>query len=96
MLVKNLHVAKAIQTIIIRMVLDAIAAWKGLLNGNTGFFMAIFKAHVFFFKWLFFYHNKSVYTTPRKGQLNGWYPSSVVWQHFVKKKNTFSEIVKNK
>ena len=96
MLVKNLPVAKAILTIAIRVVLDAIAAWKGLLGGNSGFFMAIIKAHLFFLKWLLFDQKRTVFPEARKRKPGGWFPSSIVWQHFVKKKNTFSEIVKNK
>ena len=96
MLAKNLQVQTAIYTIGLRIVLDAIAAWKALLSGNGGFFIAVIKAHLFFLKWLFFHQKKSVFPLARNGQVRGWYPASVVWQHFVKKKNTFLEIVKYK
>ncbi|MEP7111473.1 MAG: glycosyltransferase family 2 protein [Ferruginibacter sp.] len=96
MLMKNLPLASVIPTIAFRMVLDAIAAWRGLLGGNSGFFIAILKAHVFLFKWLLFDQKKSVFPVSRKGKLGGWYPSSVVWQHFIRKKNVFSEIIKPK
>jgi len=96
MLVKNLPVSKAIPTIIARMILDGIAAGKSLMTGNSGFFVAIIKAHLFFYKWLFADKKNNVFPVKRKGKLSGWYPYSVVWQHFVKKKNTFSEIVRDK
>ncbi len=96
MLVKNLPAATAIYTIALRMVLDALAGWKGLLAGNPGFFVAIIKAHVHFFKWLLVNQKNPVSPSPDNKNISGWYPASIVWQHFVKKKNKFSEIVGNK
>jgi GT2 family glycosyltransferase len=96
MLVKNLPVSKAIVVIAGRMLLDAAAAWKGLLTGNGGFFVAILKAHLFFYKWLFSSKQGSVFPAIRTGKINGWYAASVVWQHFAKSKKSFSEIVGNK
>ncbi len=96
MLVKNLPVSTAIITIVCRIILDAIAAWKGLLQVNSGFFMAILKAHGYFLKWIFSGKKNNVFPVSRKGVLNGRYSSSLVWQHFIKKKKCFSEIVKNK
>ncbi|MEO5892454.1 MAG: glycosyltransferase family 2 protein [Ferruginibacter sp.] len=96
MLAKNLPGGVVLRTIIIRIILDMVAGWKALLTGRGGFFGAILKAHVSFFKWLLFDQGKSVFPVSRKGKLNGWYAASLVWQHFVKKKNVFSEIVKNK
>lgn len=96
MLVKNLPAGTATWKFAIRMALDSIAAWKGLLGGNGGFFIAIFKAHVYFFKWLFFDQGKSVFPVSKHTHLTGWYSASLVWKHFVKKKKAFSEIVANK
>ncbi|MEO7768385.1 MAG: glycosyltransferase family 2 protein, partial [Ferruginibacter sp.] len=96
MLVKNLPVATSIRTIALRMLLDAVAAWKGLLSGKPGFFIAILKAYLHFFKWLLNHRKPDVLSKRGKAQYNGWYNSSLVWQHFIKRKNSFSEIVKNK
>ncbi|MBC7890462.1 MAG: glycosyltransferase family 2 protein [Ferruginibacter sp.] len=96
MLAKNLPVARAFITIAARIVLDAIAAWRGLIGGDAGFFTAILKAHIFFIKWLLVGQSSAVFPISRKGKPLGWYQSSLVWQHFVKKKNAFSEIVKHK
>lgn len=95
MLVKNLPAAKAFSTILKRLLLDAIAAWKGLLTGNAGFFIAILRAHVFFFKWLLSGKKGNVFPLSKRGKPGGWYAASVVWQHFVKGKKRFSEIVGN-
>jgi hypothetical protein len=76
--------------------LDGIAAWKHLLKGDKGFFIAIVKAHVHFVKWLLFVKNQKPAFGIKKTQLTGRYQGSVVWKHFVKKKNAFSEIINDK
>ena len=96
MLVKNMPVSKAVFTIAGRMVLDGAAAFKSLLSGNGGFFIAILKAHLYFYKWLLSNKKQNVFPANRTAKLSGWYPSSLVWQHFVKGKKKFSEIVKRK
>ena len=96
MLSKNLPVSEAIWKIPFRLALDAIAAWKGLFGGNGGYFAAICKAHIQFTKWFFFDQNKSVFPASKKGKLQGYYHGSAVWQHFVKGKTRFSEIVFDK
>ncbi len=96
MLAKNLPVSSAIFTILARMVLDGIAAFKSLLTGNGGFSVAILRAHFYFYKWLLSNKKGNVFPNTRKGKLSGWHPHTIVWQHFVKGKNSFSEIVRNK
>jgi len=93
MVAKNFTFAIAIWKIPVRMTLDAIAAWKGLLSGSGGYFIAIFKAHLHFFNWLFFHQKKATTPANKKGVISGWYNGSAVWQHFVKKKTKFSEII---
>lgn len=96
MLTKNLSFGNAVWKIPFRIGLDAVSAWQNLLRGDGGYFMAIVKAHVHFFKWLLFEKRKSVFPRQKKGQLKGWYNGLVVWQYFIQKKKTFSEIVDNK
>jgi GT2 family glycosyltransferase len=96
MQVKNLPPAAAIWKIPARLCLDGVVAWKSLLSGDSGYFMAIVKAHLHFAGWLFFQKKQSVFPVKRDGNLYGTYNGSVVWQHFIKKKKKFSEIVDNK
>lgn len=96
MMAKNFPLLTAFWKIPVRMLLDAIAAWKGLLSGSGGYFIAIFKSHLHFLNWLFFNQRKSVFPVTRKGILQGYYQGSAVWQHFIKKKTKFSEIIKAK
>lgn len=78
-----------------RIFLDALSAWKGLLSGYPGYFLAILRAHTGFAKWIISEKNKSVFPEVIKGSLHGLLKKNLVWEHFVKKKKYFSEIVRN-
>jgi GT2 family glycosyltransferase len=93
MLSKNLPFSKKIMVVPVRNLLDAVSAWKGLLTGDGGYFVAIIRAHFAFIKWWLFYKNRSVFPGTRKGKLLGLLGKNVAWLHFVKKKKYFSEIV---
>ena len=93
MLSKNLPFRKKILVVPIRYLLDAVSAWKGLLSGDGGYFLAIFKAHIAFIHWWLFHQKKSVFPVNRNGTLHGVYKGNIAWQHFARKKKTFSEIV---
>ena len=77
----------------VRSFLDSLSAWKGLLSGDGGYFIAILRAQLAFIKWRLFYQKKSVFPANKKGSLSGYLQKNIVWQHFVKKKTLFSEIV---
>ena len=96
MLYKNLAVADKWKKIPLRILLDAVAAWKALLGGDGGYFIAVIKAHVHFFKWLFFHRKASLFVKGKKELTTGIYNGSIVWSYFIKKKKTFLEIVGNK
>lgn len=94
MLYKNLPLSQKWWKTIYRILLDIISASKGLLTGDAGYFLAILRAHVAFFKWILFYQNKSLFPSTRKGKLYGVYPHNLVWQHFIKGKRYFGEIIR--
>lgn len=94
MLYKNLPWQQKWWKIPFRIFLDALSAWKGLLKGDSGYFLAILRAHAAFAKWLFFNRHKSVFPKIRTGKLAGHYKCNLVWQHFVLGKKYFSQIVK--
>jgi len=93
MLSKNLPVSKKLWIVPVRYLLDSISAIKGLLTGDGGYFIAIMRAQLAFIKWWLFYKKKSIYPASKKGKLTGYLKKNMVWQHFVKKKKYFSEIV---
>ena len=93
MLAKNLPLAAKIRILAIRFLLDTITAWKGLLTGEGDYFIAIIKAQLCFINWLIFHQKKSRFPAQGNGHLYGYFQKSIVWQFFIKKKKTFSEIV---
>lgn len=93
MLVKNLPLSQKMRVLPIRFLLDAVTAWRGLLSGEGGYFIAIIKAQFSFIRWLLFHQKDNWLPISRKGQLYGYFLKSIAWQFFIKKKKTFSEIV---
>lgn len=96
MLAKNFPLGTALWKIPFRICLDAVAAWKALFHGDTGYFTMIIKAHWQFLQWLLVNKKQSVFPASKKGKLAGWYNGSIIWQYFAKKKNSFSKIVADK
>lgn len=97
MLAKNLPWSEKWWKIPYRLAFDQLSAFKGLAGGDAGYFVSIAKAHVAFLYWIFF-GNRT--WKPRKRtaltKLPGVYNGNVVWQHFGRKKRTFSAIVGRK
>ena len=78
----------------VNLLLDQVSALKGLLSGEGGYFVAIAEAHIAFVYWILF-GNKKWKPAARKKlhMLSGVYGGNLVWEHFVKKRTTFSQIV---
>lgn len=93
MLWKNLSGVEAVYIIVIRFLLDAVSAWKNLLGGQHAYFIAVARAHFGFVSWLISGKKQSVFPIKRSALVKGIYNGSVVWQHFIKGKNKFSEII---
>ena len=92
MITKNLPVGEAIWKIPFRLGLNKIFAFKALFKGHGEIFIPVFKAHFHYLEWLFF-KKKMKTGSKRSSKLNGVYKGLVIWQYFVNKKKTFSEIV---
>ncbi len=95
MLAKNLPWSQKWWKIPFRIFLDAVSATKGLLKGDAGYFLAIFRAHLGFVKWVLFKQYKSVFAEKKSKELYGVYDQNLVWAYFVKKKKLFSQLFKN-
>lgn len=93
MLAKNLCWSEKWWKIPFRLMLDQVSALKGLLSGEGGYFIAIWKAHLAFCYWIVFGNKKwkAKNRVPMR-QLTGVYHGNLAWQHFVRKKKLFSEI----
>lgn len=76
-----------------RMGLDVVVALKALLTGDGGQFIAILKAHWAFIRWRISAKKKTQLPYLSSQKLAGCFEGNIAWLHFIKKKNTFSEIV---
>jgi len=94
MLYKNLPWSQKWWKIPFRIFLDMVSAWKGLFIGDGGYFLAILRAHFSFYKWVLFEKKQSIFPQKTTGQLAGVYKGNLVWQHFVKGKKYFSQLIK--
>ena len=79
-----------------RLILNGMAAGKSLFSGDTGYFIAIAKAHRHFIGWILFHRKKSLFVKNKKRKLAGWYKGCIVWDYFILRKKSFLEIVGNK
>lgn len=93
MMAKNLPLLTALWKIPPRLMLDGLAAWRGLFSGDPGYFFAIVKSHVHFVQWLFFGKRTNVKPIESATEFTGITEKSIVWEYFIKKKKTFSEII---
>jgi GT2 family glycosyltransferase len=95
MLSKNLPLHERLYKIPLRFLLDGVNAWKDLLTGNSVTSRAVFNAHKATVQWWFLGKKNHQQKKPFS-KLKGVYTGSIVWQYFIKKQTTFSEIMKEK
>lgn len=95
MLAKNLPLSQLVWKIPLRIVLDAVSASKSLFAGEATYFIAVLEAHIGFLRWVIVDKRKSNFPERRDGVLQGYSPKSVVWNHFISGKDTFTEIIGN-
>jgi GT2 family glycosyltransferase len=93
MLSKNLPLSKKIWVIPVRYLLDGASAFKGLLSGDGGYFLAVVRAHLAFIKWWFLYRKRSPFPASKTNRLYGYFKGNIAWLHFARKKRFFSEVV---
>lgn len=103
LLMKNHHRAVWPWMLTRRMALDGIAAWKFLLEGNGRLFLAVFHAHMAFYKGFFGTWAKrrseaiAIHDGHFPGPLlpmnyAGWYHRSIVWDHYFKRLTSFQDL----
>jgi GT2 family glycosyltransferase len=93
MLHKNWPLRERWWKIPFRLMLDAVSAWKALLSGDAGYFLAVARAHRAFLGWRFFHYREALFPVKRGVQVQGLYRGCVVWDYFIRKKRRFGEIV---
>ncbi len=93
MIYKNMYGWRRLYVMMLRFVLDGISAIKSLLGGDGGYFVSVASAHLSFVKWILLERKKSIFPGNRKGRLSGFYRGYIAWDHFVRGKKRFSDIV---
>lgn len=93
MLCKNLPLTELLWKLPLRLSLDALSAWKGLLTGDGSFFTAIVKAHFSLFGYILKGKVRRSQILKSMGTLDGVYTGSLVYQYFIKKRHYFNKIV---
>jgi GT2 family glycosyltransferase len=97
MLSKNLPFSQKIWKIPVRMMLDAVSAWKNLvLLGEPSYFAAVMKAHGAWILWMIGHRKNSIFPEKTTGTLEGFYHGNIAWEHFIQGKKLFTEIVQPK
>lgn len=93
MLAKNLPKQERAWKIPLRLLLDHISGFKTLLSGQITYYAAICKAHNSFLYWWFAHRSKQNTNQLKHVKLSGWYSGSIIWQHFIRRKKVFREII---
>jgi GT2 family glycosyltransferase len=91
MIVKNVSGIKVVPLLLLRMVLDGIAALQLLLQAKPSHFFAVFKAHFSFYYLLHRCVSKRKNIKKRRGYAA---QKSIVWQYFIKRQRLFSDLIK--
>ncbi len=96
MMFKNLSYGELIWKAPVRLVLDALAAWKALFTGDPGFWIAVFKAHwyVMIFGWA--YLKPTVLPRYEMPSLTGSTTRWLAVDYYLKKRRRFSAIIGRK
>lgn len=93
MMTKNLPVAEKAWKIPLRIFLDAIAAYRSLIDGNFSTFISIASAHMHYVEWVLIGKRGMKFSKIKMKNIAPVYGGSIVWQYFIKQKKTFSEIL---
>ncbi len=89
LLLKNVDSSRLFYILFVRMILDGIAGFKFIFEGKFNHFFAILKAHSSFYRHFGKMHKKR----PKEFVFRKYYLiSSVVYAHFIQKKNKFRDL----
>ena len=91
LLLKNLHSGDLLWKLPVRLLLDGLAGIYFLFQGHFKDFFAVIKAHFSIWFRIGFWWTKRghVHRQSRKVAL---FPKSLIYQYFIKKKRTYSEL----
>ncbi len=88
-ILKNVKGIKALTSILMRMLLDGIAAFQFLFQGKTQHFLAVLKAHFSFYGFIpKFLQKRKIH----KSEFKYYFVKSIVFQYFILKKKVYSQL----
>ena len=93
MMTKNLPVLERTWKIPLRIILDIIAAYRSLIDGNFSTFISIASAHLHYAEWVLTGKRGKKFSKIKMKNILPVYDGSIVWQYYIKQKKTFSEII---
>jgi len=96
MMTKNLPFFETLWKIPLRIILDIIAAFRALVDGNFSTYISIASAHMHYVEWIFTGKRGKKLAKIKMKNMLPVYHGSIVWKYFIKKKKTFSEIIPDK
>jgi hypothetical protein len=95
MVARNWPIKDVLWKIPLRFLLDAMSAWKSLIQGHPLYWLGVFEAHIHFILWLFKNTDK-VGWSGKTNKPQGVLHTSIVWQYFFRGRRYFSQIVQRK
>lgn len=96
MLLKNMPFISLLWIWPLRLMLDALAAWRAFFSGDIGYWWAVARAHFSVYGWLLLGQKESLFPPRRSGRLQGVYRGSLLWSYFLAGKKTFARIVNDR
>jgi GT2 family glycosyltransferase len=94
LLFKNLPIFQLIPVVFIRMILDGLSAMVYLVNGSGHLFIAVIRAHLAFQRRipLLIKMRRQLKGPIRTGKIGSIYPGSIVFDYFIRRKQTFGQL----
>lgn len=90
LLYKNLPTNRLFQVFALRLLLDGVAGIKFLLEGGYQDFLAVIKAHFYFYRNIGKLRNKR--KKLKQGKVSQIYNGNIVVEHYLRRKNRFSDL----
>ena len=90
LLYKNLPANRLFQVFALRLLLDGVAGIKFLLEGGFQDFLAVIKAHFYFYRNIGKLRNKR--KKLKQGKVSQIYNGNIVVEHYLRRKNHFSDL----
>lgn len=93
LLYKNLPAAGFYRILLTRLFLDWLAAGRFLVAGQTAEARAVVRAHAAVWRNRKYWHRqRRAWAPTHETRLTGWYPGSIVWDFFIRRKKTYREL----